>query len=260
MRRILLVAHRELREGLRQTWLVVDLAAVLVVISGAAIGLLYITDWIGADPVRGKDLAYWTDVLGMKLENPAEVLSSTVVLMLQALVFNQLMSMTAVMAGHAGIHDRQCGTLPFLLLAPISRFELLAGKVLGSLSVPLLLYVAIGSTASVLASFHPSAASSASYLPPSTGWLATFLISAPVWSLLTGTICVLVSAVARDVRTAQQAAWAVVFFATFLLSPLMVGLMPAGAVAQLVFSAVGAVLSVLLLVVGSWRIGRDLSR
>ncbi len=260
MRRIFLVAEREFVEGFRQRWLVANLMLVLGVIAAGALGCLSLTDWLGASEGNQRALAYWTDVLGFGADLQAATLAKGAVFMLQALVFNQLMSMTAVMAGHAGIHDRVTGTLPFLLLAPVRRFELLAGKVIGSLSVPMLVYVIVGGLASHLATTHPSAAESAAYLPPSAGWGVTFFIAAPIWSTFTATICVLVSAAARDVRTAQQAAWGVVFFATFVLSPLLVGLLPMGAWPQLALAGVGLLAELGLLALGAWRFGRELSR
>jgi ABC-type Na+ efflux pump permease subunit len=258
--RLVAIIRREFVEGMRQRWLVVTLATVLGVIAFGTLALLWVTDDVLANPSKQQDIVFWTDVLGMKVADPANSLAKTVVVMLQALVVNQLMSMTAVMAGHAGLHDRQCGTLPFLLLAPVRRFELLLGKVVGALTVPLLLYVAVGGLASVAAATFLSASGSAAYLPPSGGWFAAFLLGAPAWSIVTGTVCVLVSAVARDVRTAQQASWAVMFFATFALSPLLVGLMPMGAVVQGIVAAIGLALGLALLALGSWVIGRDLSR
>lgn len=258
MSRILLVARREVLETLRQRWLLVNLTTVLGVVAAACLALLTLTDWVLADPSRSADLTYWTDVAGFRVDDPGPTLASSTVLLLQALVFNQLMSMTAVMAGHAGIHDRQCGTLPFLLLAPIRRVELLAGKVLGSLAVPFAIYVLVGGSASVLAAAHPSAATSTALLPPSPGWAMGFLVAAPIWALATGTLCTLVSAVAIDVRTAQQAAWAVVFFTTFALSPLLVALVPAGPLAVLPLVAGGAVATAVLLAWGAWRLGRSL--
>jgi ABC-type Na+ efflux pump permease subunit len=258
MSRILLVARREVLETLRQPWLLVNLTSVLGVVSTACLALLTLTDWVLADPARGADLTYWTDVAGFRVEAPGATLAASTVLLLQALVFNQLMSMTAVMAGHAGLHDRQCGTLPFLLLAPIRRGELLAGKVLGSLAVPFAIYVVVGGSASVLAAAHPSAAPSAALLPPSPGWAVGFLGVAPLWALATGTVCTLVSAVAQDVRTAQQAAWAVVFLATFALSPLLVALVAGGPAALLPLAVLGAAATAGLLAWGAWRLGRSL--
>lgn len=260
MSRLWIIVRREMVEGLRQRWLVVTLATVLVIITVGSLGLLWVIDMIVENPKMQEKLTFWSEVYGMTVSDPATQLAGTVVPFLEALVFNQLMSMTAVMAGHAALHDRQTGTLPFLLLAPIRRFELLVGKVLGALSVPLLVYVAIGGAASVAATSFASATPNAAYLPPSGGWVAMFLVGAPVWSVFTGTICVLVSSVARDVRTAQQASWAVVFFATFVLSPILVGLMPYGPGAGLELSAVGLVLSAVALGVGARLIGRDLTR
>src|SRR5204863_433941 len=57
------------------------------------------------------------------------------------LTFTQFLGIAAVCCGHAMLHDRQCGTLSFLLLAPVGRFELLTGKVLGAIGWALGLYL-----------------------------------------------------------------------------------------------------------------------
>ncbi|MCB9663288.1 MAG: ABC transporter permease subunit [Alphaproteobacteria bacterium] len=259
MRIFLVVVQREFLEAFRQKWLLVTLTVTLAIIAIGALSLIHAMQAFSASVDGNRELQFWSEVAGMPLS--VETLISGAVVAMELLVFNQLMSMTAVMAGHAGIHDRQCGTLPFLMLAPVRRFQLLAGKVVGALSVPLVIYVLVGGTASALASMEPLAVQTAGvYLPPSGAWIATFFVTAPAWSLATGVVCVLVSAVARDVRTAQQAAWALVFFATFVGSPLLVLLMPYGAVLQLVLAAVVLGVALVGLGFGSWLIGRDLTR
>lgn len=261
MTRLFAIVRREFQEAMRQRWLIVTLSSVLVVIGGGCLYLLSAIDAVLRDPSSLADLRYWSDVLGTPIDDPSTQLAGVVVPFFEALVFNQLMSFTAVMAGHAGIHDRQVGTLPFLLLAPVRRSELLLGKILGSLSVPLLVYLVVGLiTAAAFTQYDAATQSSAAYLPPSTGWLISFFLGAPVWSIFTGTICVIVSSMARDVRTAQQASWAVVFFATFVLSPALVGMIPLGSGIQIVFVLLGVVLSAIALAGGTWMIGRDLTR
>lgn len=260
MTRLWAIIWREFTENARQPWLVVTLATVLVAIGGASLWLLSFADGYATNPGDVERILHWTTVAGMPIEDPFHQMGSTTVVMLEALIFTQLTSMTAVLAGHAGLHDRQVGTLPFLLLAPVGRVEVLTGKVLGALGVPLLIYFLVGGGVSYLAATHPSAESVGAFLPPSPGWYVAFCLGAPAWSVVIGTICVLVSAVARDVRTAQQAAWAVVFFATFVLSPLLVGLMSTGPLVQAVIALMGVVLAGAMLLVGSWVIGRDLTR
>lgn len=260
MKLLLVLVQREFREGIRQRALIGTLSVVLGTIAFGGLVILMGVQSRWSDPDFADAFGHWMGVAGAPVEDPGALVAAIVVT-LQLLVFNQLMSMTAVMAGHAGIHDRLSGTLPFLLLAPVGRFPLLVGKVLGALAVPFVVYLVIGGTASVGMAMIPAATESAgSFLPPSAGWIVSFLFAAPAWSLATGTLCVLISSVARDVRTAQQAAWAVVFFATFVLSPILVLLVPEGPVVQAVAALVGLGIASALLAIGARGIGRELRR
>jgi FtsH-binding integral membrane protein len=75
-----------------------------------------------------------------------------------------------------------------------------------------------------------------------------------------GAVCVTVSSVARDVRTAQQAVWFVVFFATLLAGFLLTMALPQGAGMQLAAAAVAAFGTAITLLVGAQAISRDLGR
>ena len=255
MRQVWTVLSREVLEGLRQPMLVATMAALFLVIAGTLLWMLSV--FANITPDMDKALAFFLGRLGFALEAPTQTLTGLTAGMLQVMVFAQLLSMTAVLAGHAGLHDRQVGTLPFLLLAPIRRVELLAGKVLGAMVLPLGLYVLIGGLASIVAAQWPSVAAAVA-LPPDPTWLTGFLLTGPAWSLFIGTLCVLASSRARDVRTAQQVAWFIVFFAALIVAPLVVMLPSVGA--QLVAAATGLMLTLFSLGLGSWRIGRDLSR
>jgi ABC-type transport system involved in multi-copper enzyme maturation permease subunit len=260
MSRIWAIVHREWTENLRQRWLLVTLGGQLALISGAALWLLSFLERFSQIPNGDRKLAYWAEVLGLPLTDPMNQLVGLVVGAMDYLVLTQLLGMTAVLAGHAALHDRQTGTLPFLLLAPIRRMELLIGKVLGALSLPLAFYLTIGGVSIGWAATMPVSAGQAAYLPPSGGWMVAFFLGAPAWATLVGALCVSISSIARDVRTSQQAAWVLVFFATFVVGPLLVNLMALGAFAQLVIAGVGALLSVVALGFASLLISRDLGR
>jgi ABC-type Na+ efflux pump permease subunit len=147
------------------------------------------------------------------------------------LVFTQLLGIVAVMAGHAVLHDRQVGTLPFLLLAPVRRIELLTGKVLGVLLPPLVPYALVSGSAAAYASTLSVAQPHLALLPPSPAWMLAFLVGGPI-----------------------------MFFATFGCGYLLAGLMPDGAGVQAVVAGMGAVATLGALFAGSQVISRDLSR
>jgi ABC-type transport system involved in multi-copper enzyme maturation permease subunit len=260
MTRLWAIIRREWTENTRQTWLLFTLGSQLALIAAGALWLLSFLDDFSKIKNGDKKLAYWADVMGMPLEDPMNQLVGLVIGAMDYLVLTQLLGMTAVLAGHAALHDRQSGTLPFLLLAPIRRFELLIGKVLGALSVPLAFYLVIGGSAIGVASVMEVSASQAAYLPPSGGWMVAFFLGAPAWATFIGALCVAISSLASDVRTSQQAAWVLVFFATFIVGPLLVNLMTAGPITQLIIAFVGFALSALALLFASLLISRDLGR
>lgn len=258
MSRIGVVILREWRENLRQRWLVGTLALQLGLIALGARQVLKMIDRLAAIPEADVKLQYWSDLLGVPMS--LDGITAFAFQGLNYLVLTQLLGMTAVIAGHAALHDRQCGTLPFLLLSPVHRGELLIGKVLGALSLPLAVYLVVGGGAIGWASTLPIAASQAGTLPPSPAWLIAFLLGAPAWATAIGAMCVGISSLAADVRTAQQAAWVLVFFASFVVGPLLVNLMAAGALVQLVVAGAGAGVAGVSLLVATQIVGRELGR
>ena len=258
IRSIWVVLRREWRENIRERWLLATLALQLGAILAFALFLLDRVQALSEVPNAAEKLAYFSDLLGMPMT--LESLVAQIVQALDYLILTQLLGMTAVIAGHASLHDKQSGTLPFLLLAPLHRRELLAGKVLGSVAVPLAFYLAVGGATLVLAASFPVTAASAAMLPPSPGFLVAFLLGTPAWATFLGALCVAISAVATDVRTAQQASWMLVFFATFLVGPLLVGAMALGPVVQGVIAGVGAGLALAAIRFAARLASRELGR
>jgi ABC-type transport system involved in multi-copper enzyme maturation permease subunit len=251
MRRALTIARREWLEQRREPAMLVVVGALLALVSGLVVVAVGSLEWIGADPRRVELLEELTGA------GPAPWTAAALGLF-DFLVFTQFLGIAAVGSGHAVLHDRQCGTLTFLLLAPISRFELLLGKVLGALGWPLVLYVAIDGAASVVLAAMPSTAGVPG--PRSAGFPIALLLGAPAWAAAVGAIGTVISAVARDVRTAQQAMWFVVFFATFGAGGLLTWALPAGPLAELVVAGLGGCTAAAVLSGGAAILARDLGR
>jgi ABC-type Na+ efflux pump permease subunit len=258
MRRVFLVARREWQENIRQRWLLASLGLQLGAILSVTVLVLGGLESVSHYRNIEEKIAYFTDVMGMP--TTLDGLVFTVVQGLDYLALTQLLGMTAVLAGHTGLHDRQCGTLPFLLLAPMRRFEMLAGKVLGALSVPLAFNFALAGAAMGYAALMPVTAPAAELLPPQPAFLVAFFLGAPAWAAAIGALCVAISALAHDVRTAQQASWMLVFFATFIVGPALVTLMPWGAVVQGVVAAVGAACAIIATQLATVVASRELGR
>ena len=203
---------------------------------------------VARDPATAALFAHNLDVAGLSSAGLGEA-SRIVEVALQALRFllvAQLLGTTAVMAGQSVLHDRQVGTLPFLLLAPLRRGELLAGKVLGSLGLPLLLYVAFGGACAV---------SLGTLSTPAL--LVSFFLSTPLWAAWLATVGALISFVSRDVRTAQQAVWAVVLVVTGTVG---LGLGADSVQIQVAMTALGGLALGATLGLGALLLGRDLGR
>jgi ABC-type transport system involved in multi-copper enzyme maturation permease subunit len=258
-RRILHLARREWLEQVRQPAMLASIGTLFVAISGLVSLALILLNRIAGDPVLIAQLSQWTPALGID-GDPIPPLVTTVVSIANWLIFTQFLGITAVLAGHAILHDRQVGTLPFLLLAPVRRIELVAGKVFGAIGPSLLLYLVVSGAAGITAAALPVTTPLADRLPPSPAWGIAFLVGGPMWACAVSTVCTLISAATRDVRTAQQVVWLLMFFATFFCGFLLAALLPRGAGVELGVAGLGAVAFGAALVVGSQVISRDLGR
>ena len=258
IRRILTVALREFKEHSRQPWMIFTMSSLLMLIIIGVMSTLWMLNGVVGQPIGRAVLEGNLRQFG--LDVGLEGVVSLVIETFHFLCFSQLLGMTAVLAGHSVIHDRQCQTLPFLLLAPLRRGELLAGKVLGAILMPLLLYVGLGGTAAMAISTWEVAAPFANKLPFSGGWVVAFFFGGPLWALFVGTVCAIMSSLARDVRTAQQAAWFFVFFSTLAFGLPLGMMITFGAVFQLIVAAGGLGAFLTAVILGSLVISRDLGR
>lgn len=237
MNRVALVARREWTEQLRQPALVGVMAtlhgliATLVVLALGAIQFLIVQQ----------------DVVALFVEDPQAIeallggLAGSSLALFMFLSFSQFLGLTAVLAGHSVLHDRQVGTLSFLLLAPIHRIELLLGKVIGAVGLALVIHLGIDGAGALVAAQFAVAQAHATWLPVSLTWWWSFLVTGPVWATFVAAICVIVSSRARDVRLAQQAVWFVVFFATLFAGLLVTWALAEGLLAQVAASGLGLV-------------------
>lgn len=258
MNRVLHLARREWREQLRQPPLVAAVVSLQVLVSGLCVtaalclDLLLQPRWLPA--VQGS--------LGADLDAEAilRAAASTTLTAWDFLLFSQVLGLCAVQAGQALLHDRQCGTLSFLLLAPLSRGELLAGKVLGAIGLPLAVYAVVGSLSGAVLASLPLYAEAGPLVPPDPAWFCAFFLGGPLWTAAVAVVCTLGSAVVSDVRSAQQGVWFLVFFATLGLGALLSGGLPMGAAFQVAVALLGGLSTLALLSLGAVQLGRDLHR
>jgi len=259
MTRILHIARREWLELSRQRAMLGVISSLFVVISMLVLATLVLLNIAVSNPEASERLAIWLAASGMELDLE-QSLVGTVLSVTNFLFFTQYLGIAAVLAGHTVLHDRQCHTLPFLLLAPVRRFELLAGKVLGAIGIPTALYFLVNGVAAALMSGLAITEPVSFMLPPSPGWLVAFFVGGPAWAMCVSTLCAIVSALVRDVRAAQQVVWFIMFFATFGCGLMLVGSMESGLVAEGIVAGMGVLASVSALWVGAQVISRDLGR
>ena len=256
IRRIIHIARREWLEQIRQP----AMLGVIITLYGL-VALLVLISLLMLQNMQGNPGQLAT-VLNTG-DDPAafiELFVGGTVNAYNFLLYSQFLGIAAVLAGHAVLHDRQCGTLTFLLLAPVRRTELLIGKVIGAIGPPFVLYLLISGPAAVLASCLEVTAPFAAQLPGNPAWWVAFLIGGPTWAFFIGSICTIVSSLAHDVRTAQQGVWFVVFFATLICGFLLTWALPYGVIAQLGVAGLAAFGAGATQLIGATLMSRDVSR
>ncbi|MCB9677304.1 MAG: ABC transporter permease subunit [Alphaproteobacteria bacterium] len=255
---ILHVARREWLEVRRHPGILAICAALLALLGGITFVALVLLQLVVADPTNLQTLAI---LLGSPAAADAFVAGATQAALtaFDFLIFSQYLGFVGVMAGHSLLHDRQVGTLPFLLLAPVTRPVLLAGKVLGALAPLTAVHVVISAVGGLATVVLPVTAGFPELGPRSAGWWVALLLSGPAWGAFVATTCAVISSLARDVRMAQQAVWFVVFFVQLLVAFLITGSL--GSIGTQVAAAVlGAIATGTALAVGANVLSRDLGR
>lgn len=259
MSRILWIARREWLEQRRQPVMLAAIATLHLVIGGLTVALIGMLDWLIRNP-QGTDLLVQALGPGREPVDLLRELGGSALGLYAFLAFTQSLGISSVLAGHAVLHDRQCGTLSFLLLAPVNRTDLLVGKVLGAIGWPVALHLAIDGVCAALCAATDLGRAHPAWVPLSGAWWVAHLLTGPAWALFLGAVCTLVSSAARDVRTAQQGVWFVMFFATLGAGLLLTWSLPAGLGVQLGVLAFAATGAAATLAVGAQWISRDLGR
>ncbi|MCB9688425.1 MAG: ABC transporter permease subunit [Alphaproteobacteria bacterium] len=248
------VARREILEQRRQPAMLAVVTSLYVIVAGSAVTAVAALATIEATPV-----AFQMVEQLLPGTTPSSLVHTT--LSLQTFLgFTQYLGISAVACGHAVLHDRQCGTFTFLLMAPIRRSALLAGKVLGAVALPTAGYVVVNLSAGLIELAMPIAQDAHHWLPTSLGWWVALLAGGPSWSLWVGAICASISSLARDVRTAQQATWFVVFFASLAAGGMLTWSIDAGLMEQMAVVLLAVTGAATALSAGAALLSRDVGR
>ena len=257
--RIIHIAKREWTEQLRQPAMLAVIFTLFSLVASIVLIGLFLVQYVADDPELVEGVRV---MLGDGVEGNAalEGMAGLLVMAYNFLILSQFLGIAAVLAGHSVLHDRQCGTLTFLLLAPVRRIELLIGKVIGSIGPAFCMYLAVSGATSLIAMRFSITAPYGDYLPGNPAWWIAFLVGGPLWAVFISTICTIVSSVSHDVRTAQQGVWFVVFFGTLTCGFLLTNTLPSGVPIQLAVAALGAFGAASAMGTGSLIIQRDLGR
>ena len=176
-----------------------------------------------------------------------------------SLLFTNLPLYVAIMSGTSVLHDRECGAMPFLMLAPVTRLQLLAGKLAGAMALPLALHLAFVGASSLVLGHLGALAPYAHKFGAAPAWWVAFLVGAPASAAFVGALGTVISALSRDVRTSMQ-------FTSFFIGLLSLGFgfvlvdgIPRGALLQVAFAGGCVVATALTLLVGARLISRDVT-
>jgi ABC-type transport system involved in multi-copper enzyme maturation permease subunit len=211
-------------------------------------------DSLLADPEARAMLQEQLSANGVELDAMLRVAVST----FGSLIFTNLPLYVAIFSGNSVLHDRSLGTLPFLMLAPVTRWALLFGKLAGAMAIPTLIHVVfVGVGCLSLGRLEMLAA-----FPVFSGtlaWWVALLFGAPASAALVGAIGTAISALSHDVRTAMQTTSFVVGLLSLGIGYALVDALGEGPEIEVAFAAGCLVLSGLALRVGARIISRDVA-
>ena len=255
MKRFLRIAHTEVLEHRRQPWMLFILAANYGLWI-CLFGLLFMgLDSASSDPELMAPFKQQLAGLGIKFDGFLQLAASS----FGSLSFTNLPLFVAIMSGTSVLHDRECGTMPYLMLAPVTRGQLLAGKLAGAMAIPLGFHLVFVGTSSLVLGQLDLLAPFAAKFGASPAWWVAFLIGAPASAAFVGALGTVISALSKDVRTSMQ-------YTSFFISLLSLGIsfvlvegISQGVALQLAFAGGCAVATVLTLLLGARLISQDVT-
>ena len=256
MRAFLRIARTEVLEHRRQPWMIFILAANYVLWICVFGAMFLIFDRLTSQPDTMALVKQQLAVLGVALEAMLQLATST----FASLLFTNLPLYVAIMSGTSVLHDRECGTMPFLMLAPVTRLQLLMGKLAGAMAIPLAFHLLFVGTSSVVLVRVPSLTPYAHKFGASPAWWLAFFVGAPASAAFVGALGTVISALSRDFRTAMQ-------YTSFFIGLLSLGIgyilvdgITQGMALQVVFAVACLIAAALTLLVGARLISKDVTQ
>ncbi len=250
------IARTEVREHLRQPGMLVVMAANYLLFGGAFAAAALLLHAALSDPAQAQLLEEQLAGMGLgqgALHQALDLITSSGV----SFVFTTMPLFVAILSGNAILHERTCGTLPFLLLAPITRGQLLRGKLLGVMALPLLMHLVAAALVCLplgaLSTFQPFA----QRLGHDPAWWIAYALGVPAASALTGALGTVISGLAQDVRGAMQTTSLAIGTLSLLYGFALVNALSEGPALQLAFAALALVLTLAILALGARLLSRD---
>lgn len=254
MKRLLRIARTEVLEHRRQPWMLFILAANYVLWIGIFGGLFVAMNRVAARPETLALMDALMGDMGFDLDGFVRLTTST----FGSLSFTNLPLYVAIISGTSVLHDRECGTMPFLMLAPITRPQLLAGKLAGALAIPFVLHLVFVGASSLMLGRLEILAPHAHKLGASPAWWVAYLVGAPASAAFVGALGTVISALSRDMRTSMQ-------YTSFFIGILSLGIgfvlvdgISRGPGLQVLYAAGCVVATALTVLVGARLISRDI--
>jgi ABC-type transport system involved in multi-copper enzyme maturation permease subunit len=255
MKRLLRIARTEVLEHRRQPWMIFILGlnyAIWLAVFGA---LFLFLDAASSRPETLLPLKVQLAESGMDLDAFLAFTTST----FGSLMFTNLPLYVAIFSGTSVIHDRESGTMPFLMLAPVTRRKLLVGKLAGAMAIPLVFHLVFVGAGSLLLGHLGVLTPFAAKFGSSPAWWIAFLAGAPASAAFVGALGTVISALSRDVRTSMQ-------YTSFFIGLLSLGIgfvlvdgVSKGAGFQFFYACACAVATAVTLLLGARLISRDVT-
>ena len=248
------IAATEILEQRRQPSMLFILALNYVIWLVVFGGVCWLFDRAAADPDAMALIAAQIEGSCIEPETMLGYAAST----FGSLVFTNLPFCVAILSGSSVLHDRDTGALPFVMLAPVGRREMLFGKLAGALALPLVLHVIFVGAGCVLFGSLPVLAPFPLFGGGAAWWVA-FLAGAPASAALVGAIGTVISALSSDVRTSMQYTSFFIGLLSLVIGWALVDELEGGVALELGFAAGCAVLAGVALEVGARIVSRDLA-
>jgi len=253
MSRLLRIARTEILEHRRQPWMIFILAANYAVLIGIFGAIFLIFEGVALQPASLAALRADVAGYGITLDALMKILVSS----FGSLVFTNLPLYVALLSGTSVIHDRESGTMPFLLLAPITRRQLLVGKLAGVMAIPLLFHLLFVGGSCFVFGRLPSLAPFSDTLGATPAWWVAFLVGAPAFAAFVGSLGTVISALSRDVRTSMQYTSFFIGLLSLAGGYILADAVPQGVGLQITFAGGCVVASVATLLLGARLISQD---